>query len=153
MNNFIYNLIQYQVDPNIQNPYAKFDLRELVKYLESSQQNDLKYSKRGEKRDSLAGTDLEPTIESDSDGDLGFKNIDLLWQAVEDEISQYTTTNLKYLFELVFDFFIFFVEKPLQMRFLSPRLGRNAYPHGLNLPPLPPRIGKRNTIFAPRMGK
>lgn len=47
----------------------------------------------------------------------------------------------------------FFIETVPQTRFLSPRLGRTSdgsLTH--HLPSLPPRFGKRNTVFTPRMG-
>lgn len=82
-------LFQYQVNPEIQNPFSKLSLRDLMSYLEANRQNDLRYAKRSDKRDLTSGTEFDPSFEiNTSDPETTLKNLDLLWQTVEEEISE-----------------------------------------------------------------
>lgn len=94
---------------------------------------------------------IDPMYDNDVNGEEFLKTNPLLLQTFAEKYSQYFfsfTAN----YNLIKQTFLFTENSP-QTRYLSPRLGRTADPSLTHhLPSLPPRFGKRNTVFTPRMG-
>uniref|UniRef100_A0A336M4Y8 CSON010790 protein n=1 Tax=Culicoides sonorensis TaxID=179676 RepID=A0A336M4Y8_CULSO len=115
------------------NSYAKLSLRDVVNMLEADRKDDFRYfiKRKGNNNleDGLVFEQLlDPVYESESNAEEILKNNPMLMQFLAEKL-----------------------KSPPQTRFLSPRLGRTADP-AHHLPSLPPRFGKRNTVFTPRMG-
>lgn len=77
----------------MQNPFTKLSLRDLINYLDSSRQNDVRYSKRGDKSDPGIANDLDGSYDASRDSELVLKNLDAMWQTMEDQLSEFFTKN------------------------------------------------------------